>query len=256
MTRMSFPPKFSRRRGHAVGLPALVVLAVGLAGCTGPTTVSQRCGNLIGDVVSGEQVLRQIIACTGLTPHDTYRIDLEQAVLKQDYGRWSIDSVKDRLDTWKAGATPAQQWQFLLTNPDSTASLPTLAADDIRQVLVTVWDQGASFPAQYWFDVEDARLAWSDDRPVLGDPGATGGPLTQELTTSLTGVLNTYLPRWDRRYPTGEVPRDTPKSPYGSWSVALVVGDYTLFRYASQGPYDNTPPDFGAFLDAIRGLVT
>jgi len=255
MTRMGFHR--GRRLGVGLALGTLVAYAIGLTGCTTSDTVGQRCGVATGnDSVLGDETMRKIIACAGLTPSDTYRVDLEQAILRQDYSSWSVDSVREHLATWKQSATESEQWQFLINNPASAEPLPELKPTSLRQVVVTVWDHDASSPSQFWFDFENARVVWSDEGSVLGDPDDRGTSLTDTVAGALVDTLDTYLPHWDRLYPTGTVAKDTPASAILGWSVALCFQDYSLFRYSSNGQYDNTPSDFQGFMDGVRSVVS
>ena len=241
---------------RTLALGTAVACVLGLVGCTSSDTLDQRCG-ITNGLVNGGQVLRQIISCTQLTAEETYRVNLVDAILRQDYSSWKVDDVRGKLKQWKQTATTRDQWQFLLHNPDSVAVMPTPTSDSLRQVVVTVWEGGDSFPAQYWFDFEDAQLVWSERTYILGNPDqGTVAPLTNSVAMALVGVLTTYLPHWQRTYPSGQVAAGAPESAFPAWSVVLCFQDYTLYRYTSISRYNNIPPDFQNFVDSVRAVVT
>ncbi|MDR2896656.1 MAG: hypothetical protein LBV30_08440 [Propionibacteriaceae bacterium] len=229
-----------------MGLNACVPGASGTPSCS----IDER-----SDDLTSQQVLAPLLQCAGITPADTYRVDLSEAILRSGRTSWTPEELRQALNTWRDQASERDQWQFLLHNPGDDS---VVAPDDLqgwRQLLVELWRPDASFPEQYWLNADDEQVAWASAQSVLGVSNPqNSAALTSDVIADVTVLLDDTLPDWSHYYPE-HYSTNGETGAYTNWSITVCRSDSSLSRYSSNGQRDNAPADLGVFVERLQAII-
>ncbi|MDR1214576.1 MAG: hypothetical protein LBK54_10935 [Propionibacteriaceae bacterium] len=198
--------------------------------------------------VSKQELIAQWVSTHGLTPRDTYLVDLDDLLFSPGAPRPDpgADLVAELAQRRQSGG----QWTYLLNNPAEPDELAPISV--FRHASLSLWPRGGYVPATVLADAERGLVLFSPQDNVLRFPeDAATGRLTEAGRASVVDVIDRHVRAWPH---TIAEPGAEP-SPYSGWQFAVALEDYRVYRYESYSEKTAAPPGFDAVLATMWSLT-
>ena len=188
-------------------------------------------------------ILTPIVGRAGLTPRDTYFVDLSEVLEQADLDRPDREDILARLAVRRADA--GDDYLYLVNNPTSAEVLPDQPG--WRHLTIQFWRSGAYRPSTILVDVPNMQVLWNYDFDVISFPeDAQLLTISDVQSASVMEEVRSHVENW---LPSEE----TDGVAISSWKIAATHHDFSLFRISSH-TY-GLPSDFQDLINEVSSIL-